>query len=82
MSGQNNLWPCVSLLCKRHHAGNKLPGLYEFVRKGDPPVMGITKLAGGVTEESLRRPRMKGENHPTVPNVENTAKRIPATSGT
>jgi len=38
-------------------AGAKLPGLYEFVRAGDPPVMGITKLGDGVTEESLRRPR-------------------------
>ena len=32
-------------------AGNKLPGLYEFVRKGDPAVMGMTKLAGTMTEE-------------------------------
>lgn len=31
-------------------------GTYEFVKKGDPPVMGITKLAG-VTAEELRRPR-------------------------
>ncbi len=37
---------------------NKLPGLYEFVKKNDPPVMGITKLGvHGVTEEFLRRPR-------------------------
>lgn len=34
-----------------------LPGLYEFVQKGDPPVMGITKLGNGITEEFLRRPR-------------------------
>jgi len=32
-------------------------GLYEFVKKGDPPVMGITKLGNGVTVESLMRPR-------------------------
>jgi ribosomal protein L16 len=38
-------------------AGNKLPGLWEFCRKGDAPVMGITKLAGPVTAESLIRPR-------------------------
>jgi len=38
-------------------AGNKLPGMYEFVKKGDPPVMGITKLGNGVTEEFLKRPR-------------------------
>ncbi|KAF2017070.1 ribosomal protein L16 [Aaosphaeria arxii CBS 175.79] len=41
-------------------AGNKLPGLYEFVKKGDPPVMGITKVGvNGVTEADLRRPRKK-----------------------
>ncbi len=33
-------------------------GQYEFVKKGDAPVMGITKLEG-VTEEELRRPRRK-----------------------
>jgi ribosomal protein L16 len=37
-------------------AGNKLPGLYEFVKKGDAPVMGITKL-NGVTAAELKRPR-------------------------
>ncbi|KAF2130823.1 ribosomal protein L16 [Dothidotthia symphoricarpi CBS 119687] len=41
-------------------AGNKLPGLYEFVRKGDPPVMGLTKVGlNGITEEDLKRPRRK-----------------------
>ncbi|KAF2036142.1 50S ribosomal protein L16 [Setomelanomma holmii] len=41
-------------------AGNKLPGLYEFVKKGDPPVMGVTKVGlNGVTEEDLKRPRRK-----------------------
>lgn len=35
-------------------AGHKLPGLYEFVRKGDPPVVGITKLGNGVTLEKLK----------------------------
>lgn len=38
-------------------AGNKLPGLWEFCKKGDPPVMGITKLGNGVTSESLLKPR-------------------------
>ncbi|KAJ4400078.1 39S ribosomal protein L16, mitochondrial [Didymella pomorum] len=52
-------------------AGNKLPGLYEFVKKGDPPVMGLTKLANGVTEEDLKRPRK------LLP-LEQTAARIPA----
>lgn len=34
-------------------------GLWEFARKGDPPVMGITKLGNGTTEADLRRPRHK-----------------------
>ncbi|KAI4119353.1 MAG: hypothetical protein LQ345_000732 [Seirophora villosa] len=54
-------------------AGNKLPGLYEFVRKGDPPVMGITKVEAGTTLEEMQRPRLK------LPmNV--TAGRLPATA--
>lgn len=32
--------------------------MYEFVKKGDPPVVGITKL-DGVTMEELKRPRRK-----------------------
>ncbi|KAI5302382.1 hypothetical protein KEM56_000738 [Ascosphaera pollenicola] len=38
-------------------AAAKLPGQYEFVRKGDPPVIGVTKLKDGVTLESLKRVR-------------------------
>lgn len=40
-------------------AGDKLPGQWEFVKKGDPPVVGITKLNAekGVTLESLTRAR-------------------------
>jgi hypothetical protein len=30
--------------------------MYEFVKKGDPPVVGITKL-DGITMEELKRPR-------------------------
>jgi hypothetical protein len=33
-------------------------GMYEFVKKGDPPVVGITKLEG-ITLEELKRPRRK-----------------------
>jgi hypothetical protein len=33
-------------------------GLYEFVKKGDPPVVGITKL-DGIKLEELKRPRRK-----------------------
>lgn len=40
-------------------AGHKLPGQWEFVKKGDPPVVGLTALNAekGVTLESLKRPR-------------------------
>lgn len=40
-------------------AANKMPGLYEFVKKGDSPVMGITKVGEGVTLEDMKRPRVK-----------------------
>jgi len=59
-------------------AGNKLPGNYEFVRKGDPPVMGITKVGDSHAEEMLRRPRLGKEVPP--PNVQNSAMRMPATT--
>ena len=61
-------------------AGNKLPGTWEFVKKGDPPMMGITKLDGSHSEDMLRRPRLEGSKLP-VPNLEGTAQRLPATSG-
>lgn len=59
-------------------AANKMPGMYEFVRRGDPAVMGITKLGadgivGGVTREDLMRPRTK------LPG-EMTAGRLPSAS--
>ncbi|EEQ87539.1 hypothetical protein RJZ56_001422 [Blastomyces dermatitidis] len=38
-------------------AAAKMPGLYEFVKKGDPPMVGLTKLQNGVTLESLKRAR-------------------------
>ena len=41
-------------------AGNKLPGLWELCRKGDPPIVGLTKLGDGVTLESLKRARREG----------------------
>ena len=49
-----------------------LLGLYEFVKKGDPPVMGLMKLTGEVTAEALKRPRKK------LPGEE-TAHRLPGT---
>lgn len=33
--------------------------MYEFVKRGDAPVVGITKLEDGVTMEDLKRPRRK-----------------------
>jgi ribosomal protein L16 len=38
-------------------AGHKLPGLWEFVKKGDPPIVGLTKLEHGVTLQSLKMAR-------------------------
>ncbi|PGH36709.1 ribosomal protein L16 [[Emmonsia] crescens] len=38
-------------------AAAKMPGLYEFVKKGDPPMVGLTKLQNGVTLDSLKKAR-------------------------
>ncbi|KAI9880689.1 MAG: mitochondrial ribosomal large subunit component [Pleopsidium flavum] len=54
-------------------AANKMPGLYEFVKKGDPPVMGITKLGGDITLDEVRRPRLE------LP-AEDTADRLPGST--
>jgi ribosomal protein L16 len=35
-------------------AGNKMPGLYEFVKRGDAPLVGVTKLVNGITLQSLK----------------------------
>ncbi len=48
-------------------------GLYEFVRRGDPPVMGLTKMEAGVTLADMRSPRIK------LP-ADVKAERIPATT--
>lgn len=53
------------------------PGMYEFVKKGDPPVVGITKL-DGVTLEELKRPRRKVPLG-SVP-VGSTAETLPKTA--
>lgn len=46
---------------------NYVLGQYEFVKKGDPPVVGITKL-DGITLEELKRPRRKVPlPMPTIP---------------
>jgi ribosomal protein L16 len=52
-------------------AGHKLPGLWEFVKRGDPPVVGLTKLEHGVTLESLkmarREPSQEESSAPIIP---------------
>ncbi|CAJ2511611.1 Uu.00g072360.m01.CDS01 [Anthostomella pinea] len=48
-------------------AGNKLPGQWEFVKKGEPAIVGITKLENGVTLEDLKRPRRKVVAETLVP---------------
>ena len=50
-------------------AGNKMPGMYEFVRKGEPAVVGLTPLRNGITLESLKEARRPVES-PKDPQVE------------
>ena len=50
-------------------------GQYEFVKRGDPPVMGITKLETPTTAAELRKPRRK-----TL--AEETTHRLPGTVST
>jgi len=51
-------------------AGHKLPGLWEFVKRGDPPIVGLRKLEDGVTLESLkmarREPPLGGNKGATI----------------
>jgi len=66
-------------------AGHKLPGLYEFVKKGDPPIVGITKLGDGVTLETLKEARREvepkdQEPQPIIPTVTETPKGVPASA--
>ncbi|RMZ89436.1 hypothetical protein DV736_g3346, partial [Chaetothyriales sp. CBS 134916] len=42
-------------------AGAKMPGTYEFVKKGDAPLVGITKLGNGVTLRTLKDARRTAE---------------------
>lgn len=53
-------------------AGHKMPGQYEFVKKGDAPVMGITKVGNGVTAAQLMRPR-RDLTHTTINEVDSPA---------
>lgn len=48
-------------------AGHKLPGLWEFVKREDPPVVGITKLGDGITLEKLRLARREVEPEDAEP---------------
>lgn len=51
--------------------------MYEFVKKGDPAVVGVTKL-DGVTMEELKRPR-RAVPLPMTPPVP-TAEAVPEVS--
>ncbi|KAI9804585.1 MAG: mitochondrial ribosomal large subunit component [Piccolia ochrophora] len=55
-------------------AAAKMPGLYEFVKKGDPAVMGLTKLTS-ITPTELHHSR------PKLP-LELTSERLPSTTPT
>lgn len=60
-------------------AGNKLPGQYAFIKRGEPPVVGITKL-NGVTLEDLKRPWKKvatAEKPEVTPAVMTTPSSVP-----
>lgn len=48
---------CISICPDIIHPNYLSLGLWEFVKKDDPPVVGITKLGNGVTLESLKRAR-------------------------
>lgn len=61
-------------------AGHKLPGLWETVKKGDPPVVGITKLGNGVTLESLKRARREVPKDDTEAGMTPPATILPPTS--
>lgn len=51
---------------------NCVLGQYEFVKKGDPPVVGITKL-DGITLAELKRPRRAVPlPMPTIPGSESS----------
>lgn len=53
-------------------SANSRSGQWEFVKKGEPPIVGITKLEG-ITLEELKRPRRKVSAetiHPIPPSAE------------
>lgn len=56
-------------------------GLYEFVKKGDPAVVGITKL-DGITMEQLKRPRRAIPLDSTLGKVEDGTKTPGITTST
>ncbi|KAJ2893673.1 ribosomal protein L10e/L16 [Zalerion maritima] len=55
-------------------AGQKLPGVYRFAMKGDPPIVGKVQLTDGVTLEMLKRPRkpvpLESKTSPTKPAID------------
>ena len=57
-------------------AAAKMPGQYEFVKKGDPPVMGLTKVLEGMTLETIKRPWLVAEDGARTP-VGDMGSRVP-----
>lgn len=54
-------------------ADDSISGLYEIAKKGDPPVMGLTKMEPGVTLADMKKPMRK------LP-ADNKAARLPSTT--
>ena len=61
-------------------ASNGFLGQYEFVKKGDPPVMGLTKVPDEATLQQLLRPRRDLAAETSVHSV--PAVELPATPAT
>ena len=61
--------PGKSLVDFGENDSNSCLGQWEFVHKGEPPVVGITKL-DGVTLEDLKRPRKPLEVKESLPGAD------------
>ena len=50
-------------------AGHKMPGQYDFVKRGDEPIVGITKLGNGITLQSLKDAKRPVESKDAEPQL-------------
>lgn len=66
LPGNNGACLSISMQVQDDRNTDKVAGLYEVVKKGDPPVVGITKLENGLTVEDLKNPRKKQIMTPEV----------------